>query len=174
MAYINETFRIHYISKNFTGGLTDVRMVVYKPNGVKQGVYILSEVNQGDGAGIYYYDYVDSDIEGSYLFVINSPSLPKKDSKQVTFKRRTWTEAEKEQIRDALGVNGDKTDAIGGQLQTIRINVDFIRGIEGGNWEILDNQMIFKDELNVEIARFDLFGEAGAPTEENAYKRVKV
>ena len=30
-----------------------------------------------------------------------------------------WTAAEKEQIRDALGIDGDKTAATGGQIQTI-------------------------------------------------------
>lgn len=40
-----------------------------------------------------------------------------------------WTAAEKEQIRDALGVDGDKTDAVSGQLQVIDNVVDGI-GIE--------------------------------------------
>lgn len=37
-----------------------------------------------------------------------------------------WTSGEKEQIRDALGVDGTKTAATGGQLQTIDSNVDAV------------------------------------------------
>lgn len=37
-----------------------------------------------------------------------------------------WTATEKEQIRDALGVDGTKTTAAGGQLQTVDTNVDTI------------------------------------------------
>lgn len=131
MAYVTETYRLHYIAKDFKHGLTDVRMVVYKPNGVKQGIYALTELNAGDGKGIYYYDYVDSDLEGTYLFVVNSLSTPKKDARQVYFeKRHGWTEAERTQIRDALGVDGDKVVAVGGQLQqlqTIGTKVDSIK-----------------------------------------------
>lgn len=38
-----------------------------------------------------------------------------------------WTTAEKAQIRDAIGVDGSKTTATGGQLQTIDSNVDSIK-----------------------------------------------
>lgn len=37
-----------------------------------------------------------------------------------------WTPGEKEQIRDALGVDGSKNTATGGQLQTVDTNVDSI------------------------------------------------
>ena len=88
MAFFGEKYHINYIAKDFKAGLTDVRMVVYKPNGVKLGVYTLAEVNVGDGAGIYYYDFEDADMEGTYLFIVNSPSWPKKDAKQVFFEEK--------------------------------------------------------------------------------------
>jgi hypothetical protein len=37
-----------------------------------------------------------------------------------------WTTGEREQIRDALGVDGTKTAATGGQLQTLDSNVDLV------------------------------------------------
>lgn len=39
---------------------------------------------------------------------------------------KLWTSDEMEQIRDALGVDGDKTTAAGGQLQTVDANIDSI------------------------------------------------
>ena len=42
-----------------------------------------------------------------------------------------WTAAEREQIRDALGVVGTKTPATGGQLQSL-VNDVFARAIEAG------------------------------------------
>ena len=185
MAYIGETFRIYYIAKNFVGGLSDVSMVVYKPNGVKQGLYMLTEVNMGDGEGIYYYDYADSDMEGSYLFVVNSPSNPRKDARQVTFVDKNnlgWTQPEKAQIRDALGITGDKTSSTGGVINYIKtktdemiVILDFLKDIEGGMWEVVDNQMVFYKSANItEVARFDLFDKSGIPAGDNVYKRMRV
>lgn len=52
--------------------------------------------------------------------------------------------------------------------------VTFIRGIEGGSWELIANQMIFKDESGVEISRFNMFDKSGAlTTDGDIYKRVK-
>lgn len=175
MAFIDEPYRLHYIAKSFVTGLSDVKMVVYKPNGVKQGVYTLTELNQGDGKGIYFYDYVDSDMEGTYLFVVNSPSVSKKDARQVYFEKRTWLDSEKSQIRDALGINGDKIIAVGGQLQASAADLQFLRDIEGGKWEIVGEQMIFyKANNTTEVARFDLFNEAGIPSAQNVFKRERV
>ncbi len=51
----------------------------------------------------------------------------------------------------------------------------FIKGIEGGRWEIIANQMIFYNDDNItEIARFNLYNSSGVPAEENIYKRVRV
>lgn len=204
MAYVGETYRVHYMAKNFAQSLLDVRMVVYKPNGVKQGIYTLTELNAGDGKGIYYYDYDDSDLEGSYLFVVNSPSTPKKDARQVFFEKRLgWSDTERMQIRDALGIGGDKLLAAGGQLQDIKIDtgtirsdvtiikndvdairddvavliadVQFIKDIEGGKWEIKNNQMIFyKNDNTTEVARFNLFNDINQPAMEHIFKRNRV
>jgi len=54
-------------------------------------------------------------------------------------------------------------------------DVDFIKDVEGGRWEIVNNQMIFYGEDNAtEIARFNLYNESGVPGEENIFKRVRV
>ena len=65
MAIIGQPTRIYYEARGFSPGLSDVRMVVYKPNGIKQGIYSMTELNAGDGKGVYYYDYDDSDLEGN-------------------------------------------------------------------------------------------------------------
>lgn len=175
MPKVGEPYRLNYIAKGFEGGLADVKGVVYKPDGNKQGVYNFTELNQGDGRGIYYFDYVDSDIEGTYLFVVNSLSHPKKDARQVYFEKRVWSESEKKQIRDALGVDGDKIESVGGKIHNMIATLEFIKDIEGGMWEIENNQMIFYKSDNItEVARFDLFDEGGQPTEVFPTKRERV
>ena len=79
-ANVGDTVRISYIADSFTSGLTDVQMYVRNPNGSTLGVYTLDEWN---GDGIYYYDFDDADIAGTYLFVVNSVTKPKKDAKKL-------------------------------------------------------------------------------------------
>lgn len=51
----------------------------------------------------------------------------------------------------------------------------FVKGIEGGKWEVVGNQMIFYTDDNItEIARFDLSDDTGTPTMTEPYKRVRV
>ncbi len=51
----------------------------------------------------------------------------------------------------------------------------FIKNIDNGKWEVVDNQMIFyKPDNATEIARFNLFDADGNPAIDNIYKREKV
>ncbi len=60
-------------------------------------------------------------------------------------------------------------------LKEIQTNAAFIKNIEGGKWEIIDNQMIFYADDNItEVARFNLFNSAGDLAETNIVKRVRV
>lgn len=52
----------------------------------------------------------------------NSAGLINADG-NTTVGQEDWTEEEKEQIRAALGIDGTKTEATGGQLQDIPLNV---------------------------------------------------
>lgn len=52
--------------------------------------------------------------------------------------------------------------------------LNLIKDIESGNWEIVNNQMIFKDQAGVEVLRCDLFSIYDTPSQENVYKRVVV
>lgn len=55
------------------------------------------------------------------------------------------------------------------------LNVSFIKDIEGGKWEITNNQMIFYKEDNVtEIARFNLYNENGVLSNTNIFSRIKI
>ena len=50
-----------------------------------------------------------------------------------------------------------------------------IHGIEYGDWQIVNNQMIFKGvDHTTELARFDLKDSAGLPSMLEVFKRVKV
>jgi hypothetical protein len=53
--------------------------------------------------------------------------------------------------------------------------VEFNKDIEGGKWEIVNNQMIFyKEDNTTEVARFNLFDSAGNPTSTNVSRRERV
>lgn len=58
----------------------------------------------------------------------------------------------------------------------IKKDVTFIKNVEGGNWEIINNQMIFYDILETEkiIAIFNLFDPDGNPSMENVFKRERI
>ncbi len=54
-------------------------------------------------------------------------------------------------------------------------DIEIIKQIETGKWEILNNQMIFyKDDNVTEIMRFDLFDKNGNPSEVDVFKRERV
>lgn len=50
-----------------------------------------------------------------------------------------------------------------------------LKDIEAGNWQIINNQMIFVGVDGItEVARFDLRDSAGSPSMESVYRRVRV
>lgn len=54
-------------------------------------------------------------------------------------------------------------------------DINFIKDVTGGKWEIINNQMIFyKDDNVTEVARLNLFNSAGTPTMENVMSRERV
>lgn len=63
-------------------------------------------------------------------------------------------------------------------LEPISVVDDFISkiatifSVETGKWEIVANQMLFYNEADEEILRFDLFDDAGNPTSIRPFKRV--
>lgn len=61
------------------------------------------------------------------------------------------------------------------KVDLLQVDLSFIKNIEGGKWQIVGEQMIFYKEDNItEIARFDLFNEAGLPANQNVFKRMRV
>jgi hypothetical protein len=154
MAYTNEPYRLYYASLDFQSGLIDVFYYVYKPDGVKLGLYLMSEIEAG--TGIYFSDFT-GDIEGNYLFVANCSSVPKQSEKSVFFKNKVWEVADKNNLLNWM---------------------EDIKDVEKGEWEIIGTQMIFRREGGSELMRFDLLNEAGLPTNgiDNGapFKRVRV
>jgi len=60
-------------------------------------------------------------------------------------------------------------------INALQIDMDFVKDIEGGRWRITGNQMIFyKDDNTTEIARFNLYDEAGLPAETDVFERERV
>jgi len=177
MAIVGKTFRVNYISKNRVSGLSDVKMVVFKPNGIKLGIYSLEEYSDVDAKGIYYCDFSDADIEGVYLFIVDSVSVPFRSERQEYFSSNgVWSEMERRQIRSALGINGDKEWAVGGQLQSMMSNINFLMDVEGGKWELRAPNLLimYKSDNVTEIARWRCYDKDGNPSIENIFKCERI
>lgn len=59
-------------------------------------------------------------------------------------------------------------------ISTIQVDLAFMKAIEEGEWKIENDQMIFYNDLSVEIKRFNLFDGNGTPTMLNVFRRVPV
>lgn len=82
-----------------------------------------------------------------------------------------------ETIADAVvakDVGGQTVGTLLSQIPGIGANVELIKEVESGKWEIINNQMIFYSPAGVEILRFNLFGPTGNPSMTDVYKRVPV
>lgn len=86
MPQVGIPYRVYYTSKNHTPGLTDVLLSVLRPDTIKEGPLVMSELNSDDPEieGIYYRDIVPP-IEGEYLLIANCASLPKKHERSIVF-----------------------------------------------------------------------------------------
>ena len=79
------------------------------------------------------------------------------------------------QEHDALLNTQTTTQNIKTKTDTINwSDIDFLSKMEGGNWQIVNNQMIFRDSLNNEIARFNLYNTSNQLATKDVVKRVRV
>lgn len=91
------------------------------------------------------------------------------------------TETESNQLM-GLPAAGEIADAVADEALSehttagsLGAAIRFIHQIEGGRWQIADNQMIFYDADNeTEIARFNLFDSGGDPTVTDVFDRQRV
>ena len=80
-----------------------------------------------------------------------------------------------QELWTANGLDLDVDPTEGTVIKNTLDAVNFIKGVEGGSWELVSNQMIFRDESGVELTRFNMFDQSGLPTTTgDIYKRVKV
>ena len=100
----------------------------------------------GSGS-LWYYSYVSTLTEGKYII------------------EYTITDNEAEVYIQTEDLN----------IGYLESDLEFIKDIEGGKWEILANQMVFfKSDGVTEIARFNLFDSAGSPSMTEVFKRERV
>lgn len=152
MPIVGEALRVYYVSRDRATSLADVQLFVFKPNGLSMGPYDMDEL-PGSG-GVYYCDFIDSDISGNYLFIANSASRPKRSEQSYHFSLPEITPAEKAEI-----------------LSGIR----FMVGVEGGSWELVPpNSLIMKNQAGTVIAEFKTYNEAGLPDTNGVVKCVRV
>ncbi len=73
------------------------------------------------------------------------------------------------------GSGGGFTDDDRTDLAAIKDDVNLIKDYQEGKYKIIGNQMIFYKADNVtEVARFNLYNDAGVPAMENVFERRKV
>ena len=71
--------------------------------------------------------------------------------------------------------NNPKVDEIYDVVTSMTGTLNSIYDIQFGRWRIVGDQMIFFKEDNVtEVARFDLFDDAGNPTMDAVFERTRV
>jgi len=117
-------------------------------------------------------DTIDMIVDAIKVIVDNLPdsgALTTLISHLTDLKGAGWTDENLKTI-DAL------IDAIKAKTDTISWDdITFLKDIEGGKWQIVGNQMIFyKSDNSTEVARFNLFDEAGTPAMMNVFKRERV
>lgn len=71
--------------------------------------------------------------------------------------------------------NNPKVDSIYNVVTSMTGTLNSIYDIQYGRWRIVGDQMIFyKDDNSTEVVRFNLFDDAGNPTMDAVFERVKV
>jgi hypothetical protein len=141
----------------------------------------------GDSYGIWH--VIECEVKSGNLVAVDSAGDPipailsmafvsaSKASASSGTLVETGTSGLTQEESDALlQIAADQT-TIQGDIALIQPDLEYIKAIEEGTWEIVGNQMIFYDRTSptpVEIARFNLFDSEGSPTSENIYKRVPI
>jgi hypothetical protein len=75
----------------------------------------------------------------------------------------------------AVTIDTSKIDEIHTAVMSMSGTLNSVYDIQFGRWRIVNNQMIFyKDDNTTEVVRFDLFDDAGNPTMDAVFERVKV
>jgi len=80
----------------------------------------------------------------------------------------------KEAVWGANLVDYTAPGSAGDTLVNIETLTNRIRNIEEGNWRIVGTQMIFYDTSGIEMFRYNLFNQAGQPSNESVFRRDKV
>jgi len=117
-------------------------------------------------------DTIDTIVDAIKVIVENLPdsgALTTLIDHLTDIKGVGWTDENLKTIDALIDAIKAKTDTISWE------DITFLKDIEGGKWQIVGNQMIFyKSDNSTEVARFNLFNEAGAPAMMNVFKRERV
>ncbi len=117
--------------------------------------------------GSYKYDFSDYDTSIDYFMQADG------GIDNVDFRYLYATGNNELSIANSI-LTADTTSIVPGE-DTFGALIKFIAGIEGGKWEMKNNQMIFYGKDNhTELARFNLFNIAGVPSMQDITKRERV
>lgn len=83
MPFINQLYPIFYTALDYATGITDVSMMVRRPDGIVEGPFIMIEVTSASMlSGTYIYNYLPLQ-RGIYLFTIDSTTMSKRAEKSI-------------------------------------------------------------------------------------------
>lgn len=71
--YVNEPYKLSYSAVDYVSG-KPVNLIVERPDGVTEGLFLMIEDNPSNFTGVYKYEYTPT-IEGKYLFKVFENSL---------------------------------------------------------------------------------------------------
>lgn len=88
MGITGKKHRVWYVAKDHTQFLSDVKLIVIRPDTIQEGPFLMGEYTPPTSAtkGHYFYDYLPT-LEGEYLFIVDSATIPKRFSQAVTFNK---------------------------------------------------------------------------------------
>jgi hypothetical protein len=78
------------------------------------------------------------------------------------------------QVISLLNTLDTKMTGVDNKVTILQEDISLLVDIDSGNWEIVNNQMIFKNTDNIEILKFDLFNSVGIKSSRGITKRTRI
>lgn len=146
-------------------GLSPIVRIINAATGVL--IRQTSMAEYGAMNGSYFYDFIDYDPAITYL-IRSDAGISTVDYRYQFASGQNEANIITQILNASMASISPADETLGGMIK-------FIAGIEGGKWEMKNNQMIFYDKDNVtEIARFNVFNISGTPSMQDVMKRERV
>lgn len=163
---LNQLRNVNFgVTKANLTGTTGVGYTLYNTDGTVSQARTTTGVYQiTSGSGIYAAYIPFSDNFHGQVFWDTGEASPSYATEQYNV----------EENDPKVSLTYDLVQLVTGSVNSIALNVQFLKDMEGGRWKIDTsvNQMIFyKPDNTTEVARFDLFDTSGSPSSDQVSER---